>query len=79
MRTAIDTEPAAPAEAPTEVPTQGDISTLDEDTRQEAVVLRKRMGGAEQPQRTGFFIWGSIRILAVYGKWSWWRKPKRQT
>ncbi len=72
MPTDTDTEPAPPA-----VQTrQGDLSTLDERTRQEAIALRRQMG-ADELQRVGFFIWGSIRILAVYGKWSFWRTPKR--
>jgi hypothetical protein len=67
-----DTEPAPPAVTTR----QGDLSTLDERTREEAIALRRQMG-AEDIQRVGFFIWGSIRILAVYGKWSFIRAPKR--
>jgi hypothetical protein len=72
MPTDTDTEPAPPVVTTR----QGDLSTLDERTREEAIALRRQMG-AEDIQPEGFFVWGSIRILAVYGKWSFWRAPKR--
>jgi hypothetical protein len=72
MLTANDaetTEAAAP-------PTQGDLSTLDERTAEEAAALRRQMRGSNGPQDAAPIIWGSIRIFSVYGKWSFWRKPK---
>jgi hypothetical protein len=72
MRTDTEAEPATP----TVPPTQGDLSTLDERTDQDAIALRRQMSGAEDVQDAAPLIWGSIRVLAVYGKWSWWRKTK---
>lgn len=57
---------------------QGDLATLDSTTSQEATQLRDKMGGGPtEPHASGPFIWGSIRILSVQGKWSWWRTKKR--
>lgn len=72
--TDTDVEPAT-ATAP---PTQGDLSTLDEGTADEAAALRRQMSGTGDLQGKGPIIWGSIRIFSVYGKWSFWRSPKRR-
>jgi hypothetical protein len=53
---------------------QGDLSTLDEPTRRQANELGKLTGGGRNPPQASWpFIWGTIRILAIYGSWSWWR------
>jgi hypothetical protein len=70
MLTDTDTKPA-PA-------TQGDLATLDARTADEAAALRRQMRGPNDPQDAAPIIWGSIRIFSVYGKWSFWRKPKRK-
>jgi hypothetical protein len=58
-------------------PRQGDLASLDDATRQENGQLSRQMRGqpfaADAP-----IIWGSIRIFSVYGKWSFWRSPKRK-
>jgi hypothetical protein len=56
---------------------QGHLASLDEPTRLEAVRLQKQLGGTPDGTLLAFFIWGSIRALSVYGKWSWWRNPKK--
>jgi hypothetical protein len=73
MLTETDTE-ATRATAPQP---QGDLSTLDPHTAEEAAELRRQMSGTNDLQGKGPIIWGSIRIFSVYGKWSFWRKPKR--
>lgn len=57
---------------------QGDLSTLDPQTSQDAVDLSKKMGSRETraARQNWPFIWGSIRILAIYSDWSWWRDPR---
>jgi len=55
---------------------QGGFSGIDQKVKTELaefgnlVVTNGRQKGLP-------FIWGSIRILAIYGKWSWWRDPPR--
>ena len=58
---------------------QGDLATLDASTGTQAQKLQQQLGGGPDGAgpATGFFIWGSIRILSVSGKWSFWRKTKR--
>jgi hypothetical protein len=73
MRMPSDAGPATPDARQT----QGDLSTLDDVTDQEATALRQQMSGIEGPHALPF-IWGSVRVLSVYGKWSFWRSPKRK-
>jgi hypothetical protein len=74
MRTDTD-DRAAPT--PTVPQPQGDLSTLDEGTDKEASALRRQMSGAGEVQDAAPIVWGSIRVFSVYGKWSFWRKPKK--
>jgi len=57
---------------------QGDLATLDESTGTQLQNLQQQLGddlnGALAAK--GPFIWGSIRVFSVYGKWSFWRKVK---
>jgi hypothetical protein len=73
------TNPVAEPETPGAPPTQGDLSTLDEATNQEAIALQRQMRGAEELRNASApIVWGSIRVFSVYGKWSFWRNPKRR-
>jgi hypothetical protein len=65
-----------PTETPDAPPQQGELSTLDEQTEREATVLRHQMSGGEDIRNNAPIVWGSIRVFSVYGKWSFWRKPK---
>jgi hypothetical protein len=57
--------------------TQGDLSSLDSQTGQEAGQLSQQMVGGPGMAAQAPIVWGSIRVFAVYGKWSFWRKPKK--
>ncbi len=57
---------------------QGDISNLDGNVEQHARELRRQITGVATPPQSLPFVWGSIRIISVYGSWSWWRNPKRK-
>jgi hypothetical protein len=73
----MHTNPPAEPETTGARATQGDLATLDEETRRETLALQRQMRAAEEIRNVNApIIWGSIRIFSVYGKWSFWRKPK---
>jgi hypothetical protein len=53
---------------------QGNLNTLDASTESESQDLQRQMGSAPTNWP---FIWGTIRILAIYGEWSWWSERTR--
>ena len=57
---------------------QGDAGSLDEKTASEARALREQIGGRTDARVNWPFIWGTIRILGIYGTWSWWRDKARK-
>jgi hypothetical protein len=71
--------PLAKSETTVVRPTQGDLATLDEETQRETLALQRQMRAAEEIRNANApIIWGSIRVFSVYGKWSFWRNPKRK-
>lgn len=62
----------------TGVAAQGDLGSLDQATGVELEKLSRQLRGGNSFTAKGPFIWGSIRVFAVYGKWSFWRNPKRK-
>jgi hypothetical protein len=72
----MHTNPLAESETTGARATQGDLATLDENTQRESLALQRQMRAAEEIRNANApIIWGSIRALAVYGKWSFWRNP----
>lgn len=55
---------------------QGDLSSLDKQTAGDSAELGRQTAGASGPgnAKNWPFIWGTIRILAIYGTWSWWKR-----
>jgi hypothetical protein len=52
------------------------MASLDDATMNESMQLSRQMRG--QPFAVDApIIWGSIRVFSVYGKWSFWRNPKK--
>ena len=60
-----------------ELPAQGDLSNLDPRTGARSAMLASQMRGTPVRMANAPIIWGSIRALSVYGKWSFWRNPKK--
>ena len=56
---------------------QADISCLVSKAERHVRELRRQISGVATPPQSLPYIWGSIRILSVYGTWSWWKNPKR--
>jgi hypothetical protein len=57
------------------VETQGGFEGIDQEVKTELAQFDSKV---VPPGRLNALplIWGSIRFLAIYGKWSWWSKPK---
>jgi hypothetical protein len=75
----MHTNPLAKTETKGARATQGDLATLDEATHRETLALQRQMRAAEEIRNANApIIWGSVRVFSVYGKWSFWRNPKRK-
>jgi hypothetical protein len=54
---------------------QGGFSGIDQEVKAELAKLEALVVTNGRAMMGLPFIWGSIRILAIYGRWSWWRTP----